>query len=153
MAKVSSTLSKTSLPTHQVGLLQGKAYRVLQQILTKTLFPYDLSIPEWKLLALTTEKAAQRLADLADDLAVEPPLVTALIDTLEKKKLVRRTRDSIDRRAKVIVATPQGAALIREIEPKIRITMRQLLHGVNSEELAIYIKVLQTIIRNGNIVG
>ena len=139
-----------TIRAYHAHLLQSTSYRIIQEVLTKTLYTYNVTIPEWKLLVLTTEKVAQRHADLAQIMDIERPLVTVLIDSLEKKRLVRRTRDMVDRRAKVIVATSQGIALIREIEPKVRLVMKQLLRGITTDEITIYMKVLTTIVNNGH---
>ena len=135
---------------YNLGLMQGRAYRKLSSHLTKALFPYDLSIPEWKLLGQLFDHGDMKLAKLADLLSVEAPLVTALVDKLEKKGLVERTNDAKDRRAKVITATKKGIKLVEEIEPNVRAAMRVLFKGVTPDEFKIYLRVLQTIDTNGN---
>lgn len=141
-------------PTRQraynLGLTQGRAYRTLSSHLTKALYPFDISIPEWKLLGQLYDYGDMKLAKLAELLSVEAPLVTALVDKLEKKKLVARTNDTKDRRAKVITATKKGSTLIEEIEPGVRNAMRMLLKGITPEELKTYLKVLHAIDTNGN---
>jgi DNA-binding MarR family transcriptional regulator len=137
------------LNAYSAGLLQGKAYRTLNYHLSRSLDGYGLAIPEWKLLALLTERGSLKLAQLAELLSVEPPLVTKLIDMLEKKKLVTRLNDKNDRRAKLIQSTSRGKEIIPKIEVEVKDKMRQLLVGVSREELLSYIKVLQVIVDNG----
>jgi DNA-binding MarR family transcriptional regulator len=135
---------------YNLGLMQGRAYRTLSSHLTKALFPYDLSIPEWKLLGQLFDHGNMKLAQLAALLSVEAPLVTALVDKLEKKQLVERTNDAKDRRAKVIVTTKKGSKLVEEIEPNVRATMRSLFKGITPEEIKTYLKVLNAIDTNGS---
>jgi len=70
-----------------------------------------------------TMRALRRIAgrpmpmrELAGLLAMEPPNLTALIDDLEHSGLVERHPHPTDRRIKLVVATPKGAALARRAE-------------------------------------
>src|SRR5437870_457485 len=89
-------IDNTQLNAYSTGLLQGKAYRALHGYLTKALFPYDLSIPKWKLLGQLYDHGNMKLAQLADRLSIEAPTVTELIDNLEKNGLVARKNDEKD---------------------------------------------------------
>jgi DNA-binding MarR family transcriptional regulator len=74
-----------------------------------------------------TMKALRRIADgpmpmreLASLLAMEPPNLTPVIDDLERLGLVERQAHPTDRRVKLVVATPKGAALARRAEKILR---------------------------------
>src|SRR5580658_9188836 len=56
------------------------------------------------------------MRELAGLLAMEPPNLTAVIDDLEHSGLVERHPHPTDRRVKLVVATPKGAALARRAE-------------------------------------
>jgi DNA-binding MarR family transcriptional regulator len=144
-------IDPTQLNAYSTGLLQGKAYRVLNSALTKALVAYDLNIPEWKLLGQLYDHGTMKLAKLADRLNVEPPLVTSLVDTLEKKELVTRTNDPKDKRAKLIKSTKKGNSLIPQVEPLVKAAMGKLLIGISREQLHMYITVLQTIVNNSTL--
>lgn len=141
-------IDTTKLNAYSTGLLQGKAYRSLNSALTKALVLFDISIPEWKLMGQLYDHGDMKLAELADRLDVEAPLVTALIDKLEKKALVKRTQSRTDKRAKIITITSKGKELIEKSEPSVKLAMNDLLKGVSHEQLVTYISVLQTIVNN-----
>ena len=68
-------------------------------------------------------KALRRIAvrpmsmrELAGLLGMDPPNLTAVIDDLERSGLVERQAHPTDRRVKLVVATPQGAALAQRAE-------------------------------------
>ncbi len=70
-----------------------------------------------------TMRALRRIAgrpmpmrELAGLLGMEPPNLTAVIDDLEHSGLVERHPHPTDRRVKLVVATPKGAALARRAE-------------------------------------
>lgn len=135
---------------YNIGILQGQAYKILQHFLTKALLPYNLSIPEWKLLGQLYDHRELRVADLASCLAYDPPLVTSLIDSLEKKKFLKRKAHKKDRRVKMIIPLQKTLDIIPVIEPEVRKVLGTLFLNITSEEMQIYVKVMQNIVTRGN---
>jgi len=56
------------------------------------------------------------MRELAALLGVDPPNLTPVVDDLERSGLVERQAHPTDRRVKLVVATPEGAALARRAE-------------------------------------
>ena len=138
----------TGSGAHVVGLLQGKAYSRLHTHLSRTLVRYNLSIPEWKLLGQVGDHKGIKLSNLAEILGYDPPLVTKLVKQLEKKGWVHRAASETDERAKIITVTIKGSSILEKTEPDVRLLLRGILSGISVEELQIYKKVLQAIIKN-----
>jgi DNA-binding MarR family transcriptional regulator len=84
---------------------------------------YDYSI-----LALLAEGDCQTQATIAEVLSVDPSRLVAVLDSLERRELVLRVRDPLDRRRHVVRLTPAG---VRELE-----RIRSLATGVEDEFLA-----------------
>jgi DNA-binding MarR family transcriptional regulator len=63
------------------------------------------SVPRLRLLYSVHCHGAQKMADLADALAVTPRNVTALVDGLEAEGMVRRVPHSTDRRVTLVELT------------------------------------------------
>jgi DNA-binding MarR family transcriptional regulator len=68
-------------------------------------------------------KALRRIAgrpmsmrELAALLGMDPPNLTTVVDDLERSELVERQAHPTDRRVKLVVATPKGAALAQQAE-------------------------------------
>jgi DNA-binding MarR family transcriptional regulator len=68
-------------------------------------------------------KALRRIAarplsmrELASLLVVDPPNLTPVVDDLERSGLVERQAHPTDRRVKLVVATPEGAALAQKAD-------------------------------------
>lgn len=140
--------TKSDLTAHSTGLLQGTAYSRLHTSLTNVLTPFNLSIPEWKLLGQLYDNGNVRLSDLSALLSYDPPMVTKLAKNLEKKGLLRREYDRTDERAKIIVLTSQASKLLKQIDPIIKKRLGEILKGISQQELKIYIKILSIIVRN-----
>ena len=147
---IHSTNKDFSTPAYKYGILQGKSYRVLQNNLAGVLSPFNLSISEWKLISLVFEHKKIRVAHLAEALSVDPPLITKLVTGLEKKQLVNKVQDSIDKRVTFITANKKLEALLPQVEIYVKKDIRRLFAGIAPQEFLIYIKVLQTVIDQDN---
>jgi len=137
--------------TYNAGLLQGKAYRILEFHLSQTLSPYNLSIPEWKLLGQLVDQDKLKIGEIADLLDVDPPLVTVLVQMLQSKKMVDRRVDENDRRVNFILPTFKGRDHINALEKDVSRLLKQLLSGISSNELYDYMKVLRMLSKNGSL--
>lgn len=74
-------------------------------------------------LSFSRARAVRRVArqpmsmgELADALGIDRPNLTAVVDDLERRGLVRRTAHPTDRRAKLVEATPAGHDLARRAD-------------------------------------
>ena len=56
------------------------------------------------------------MSELASMLSVDPPNLTAVVDDLEGAGLVERQAHPTDRRVKLVVASPEGAALAHKAD-------------------------------------
>jgi DNA-binding MarR family transcriptional regulator len=56
------------------------------------------------------------MRELATLLGVDPPNLTTVVDGLERAGLVERRAHPTDRRIRLVVATPEGAALARRAD-------------------------------------
>jgi len=75
------------------------------------LAPLDLSLPQYRVLALLGEGSTASSV-LARRLAVSPPSVTAVVDGLVGRGLVERQADPEDRRRLTLLLTRDGAKLL-----------------------------------------
>jgi|GEM_PF-2227025 len=139
----------TQLSIHKSGILQGKAYRILQNNLAEALTPFELTILEWKTLALITEYKKLTTVHLARLLDVETPLITRLCKSLNAKKRIQKVTSEKDKRIHYIYPTEKTMTEIFMIEKSVQQAMGVLLQGVTLDELKIYKKVLLAISHNG----
>lgn len=68
-----------------------------------------------------------RMNEIATLLAVKPPAVSAIIDHLEKVKVVERVADPTDRRATIIRLTDFGRSKWADIDKDRKVQMRKYL--------------------------
>ena len=88
----------------------GAVARLAKQV-EVALTPLDLSLPQYRVLALLGEGSTASSV-LARRLAVSPPSVTVVVDGLVGRGLVERQADPEDRRRLTLLLTRDGAKLL-----------------------------------------
>ncbi|QIG41146.1 winged helix-turn-helix transcriptional regulator [Microbacterium sp. 4R-513] len=97
------------------------------------LAPFGLKVRSFSVLALSVGEVRPTQRDLSEFLRLDPSQVVALVDELEKRKLVERRPDPADRRANVVVATAEGRALHDRAASATKAAERSL-HGELGED-------------------
>ena len=95
------------------GLVAGRTIARLAKLVEAAIAPLELSLPQYRLLALLVDGAAMS-STLAARLTVKPPTVTAVVDGLVARGLVTRQADPHDRRRLPLALTPEGTALLEQ---------------------------------------
>jgi DNA-binding MarR family transcriptional regulator len=135
--------------TYTSGLLQAKAYRALKKWTTSALKSRNIATIDWALLGLLYEKkSGYRPGELAFELGVEAPFITALVTKLKKQGYVESKRDTKDTRVRCICLTKEGMEFVQDTEPFLREAMRPLIKGISIDDVISYLIVLEKIIEN-----
>ena len=71
------------------------------------------------------------------------PDITRLLDRLERRKLLTRSRAKQDRRFVAIHISPEGLSLLRELDEPIGQKQVDLMRHVNQERLPLAIDLLE----------
>ncbi|AAK41588.1 MarR family winged helix-turn-helix transcriptional regulator [Saccharolobus solfataricus] len=95
----------------------------------------NLSYLDFSILKATSEEP-RSMVYLANRYFVTQSAITAAVDKLEAKGLVRRIRDSKDRRIVIVEITPKGRQVLLEANEVLRNLVNEMLSDVeNVEEL------------------
>ena len=86
-----------------------------------------LTIQQFGVLRLLSRLGDVPMSALSEELKVSPPVITGIIDRLEKKSLVKREGSSSDRRMTEIILTENGKKLYRKIQGDYRWTIHESL--------------------------
>jgi DNA-binding MarR family transcriptional regulator len=81
------------------------------------------------------------MSELAALLTVDPPNLTPIVDDLEQAGLVERQPHPTDRRVKLVVATPEGAALARRADEMLAQPPARL-SALPAEDLETLVQIL-----------
>ncbi len=83
------------------------------------------------------------MKDLAEQLQLTPPSVTALTRRLVQTGLVRREPHPEDSRVSLLSLTAEGQALLQELYQSHLERMRRLLQGLTMEEQQLFLDLLE----------
>jgi DNA-binding MarR family transcriptional regulator len=87
----------------------------------------DVTLPQYRVLVVLAASGPRGTAELAAALAVNPSTATRMCDRLVRKGLVRRQRQSADRRTVRIALTEAGRDLVAEVSRRRRAELARLL--------------------------
>jgi DNA-binding MarR family transcriptional regulator len=94
----------------------------------------DITVPQVMCLDELREKGALTVAVLADAIHLSPSTTVGIIDRLEKKKLVTRTRSNIDRRSVFVEITEQGRNFVIAAPHLLHNRLHSAMHHLPKEE-------------------
>ncbi|SFA72661.1 MarR family winged helix-turn-helix transcriptional regulator [Clostridium frigidicarnis] len=129
-----------NLNTTSMGVIGrlGRVLKYTERSLQKNYSSYNLNAGEFDVLA-TLKRSGEpyklKPTELFNMLMITSGAMTNRIDTLEKKDLVRRVNDPLDRRAMFIELTENGHTLISEAIFKHIDLEDNLLSTLNSKEI------------------
>jgi MarR family 2-MHQ and catechol resistance regulon transcriptional repressor len=114
-------------------------YDVIQTHLARSVEEQGLSLAAFNVLMILSrcEGRGCPMYELGEVLLVSRANVTGLVDSLERKGLVKRIADPADRRVRVIFITEAGENLLENTAPGHYAKVHKLLKGVKNSEKAI----------------
>jgi DNA-binding MarR family transcriptional regulator len=95
---------------NRVGVRMGDLF-------SRRIVSYGVTLPMYRVMAALWEIPGQRLNDLADMTTIELSTLSRLIGTMEKMKLVSRSRLENNARTVAISLTDEGGKLLSELMP------------------------------------
>lgn len=86
-----------------------------------------------------------RCSAIGERLVSSDPDITRLLGRLQKQKLIKRKRDPKDRRVIYATITPDGLRLLKETDPLVLDSIKQLLKHMNKEKLTALVSLLEEV--------
>lgn len=100
-----------------LGFLLNRAAIAMRWAIEERLAAFDLTAPQWAVLARLWEEDGQSPGVLGKGLHFDKTTATGIVDRLEQKGLVRKIRDAEDRRLIRVNLTDKGRKLQQELPP------------------------------------
>ncbi len=133
------------------GILQTKAYRILQTRVNDCLLKYGLNHGQWVMLGIIADvDDGIQLNVTAEIMGVKAPLITAMAHELISLGYIKRVTREHDRRAKLLTVSEKGQLVLQQAQVCLNEVFGDLLDGLSKRDLEIYHKVLDTIIKNND---
>jgi DNA-binding MarR family transcriptional regulator len=99
--------------------------------------PEDITPSQLSALSVIVRGERMTLSQLAEAERVQPPTVTRVVDSLERKDLATRVPSEHDRRVWFVEATPAGRALVETIRRRRDAYLARRLRTFSAEERAL----------------
>ena len=118
---------------------------VLLQRIAAVLKPFKLSHSQYNVLRILRGAGPEGLAcrEISERMISRDPDITRLLDRLEARGLLTRTRDQKDRRVIMAHITPEGLRLLEALDQPIAEVDRQPLEPLGEQRLRTLIRLLE----------
>ncbi|HEY0941474.1 MAG TPA: MarR family transcriptional regulator [Steroidobacter sp.] len=130
-----SSARRTALDD-SMGYLVRKTFRAFTRALEQRLAEHDVSISMWFFLRRLWEGDGLTQKDLSAELGLTQPTTVAAMDNLERRGLIRRSRNPDDRRKINIYLTSAGKDLKRSLSKYATEINEIALSGFSKSEVA-----------------
>lgn len=116
---------------------------VLQERFEQMIRPFNISMTQYNVLRILrgAEPNGRTCGEIGERMIAREPDVTRLLERMDKAGLIKRTRDSADRRVVVTRITPAGLKLLDELDPKVR-EIDGLLQPMGERKIESMLKLL-----------
>jgi MarR family transcriptional regulator, organic hydroperoxide resistance regulator len=134
-------------PEEEIFLSIIRTADQLQRVIGSLLKEHDLSITQYNVLRILrgTEKAGLTCGEISERMVTRDPDITRLLDRLEKRALVTRIREEMDRRIIRTCITSMGRDLINTLDAPVTAMHRKQLGHINSKQQIDLINTLEII--------
>lgn len=126
----------------RTGPLMGMLNRALRRNYDRQLKDFGLTPCQFEVLIILCEEDGILLSELGRRVSRDGPTITGVIDRMEKKVLVKRKRDSRDRRVVKVILTPKGKGM----EEQLSLTKKQILEKITKDLSARELTLLDTVL-------
>jgi DNA-binding MarR family transcriptional regulator len=144
----SSSRRKPATAEQSIGYLFRYGYRAFARAISIELQPFEISSGQWSVLRVLWETEGLSQVELAENMRVEKASLTGMLDVMERRGLISRTRNTEDRRKVNIHLTPRARALKDKLLPYRAKINRKATRGMTPEEVETLLRLLTQVIRN-----
>jgi DNA-binding MarR family transcriptional regulator len=102
----------------------------------------ELTFSQWTTLVALHDGHITNASDLAHNICHDAGSLTRLLDQLEKRGFITRTRSKSDRRVITLALSPRGHAIVEALAPRIMDFWNKLLSGFSHAEVDTLIALL-----------
>jgi DNA-binding MarR family transcriptional regulator len=104
----------------------------------------------YQVLSAAAQDEPGSQAALAARLGIDRTVMTYLLDDLVQAGLVERRQDPCDRRARLVVATEHGRAVLADLQARFSLAEQHVLGGLSDEEQGTFRALLTVTARHVN---
>jgi MarR family transcriptional regulator, organic hydroperoxide resistance regulator len=146
--EVSARTTKDRPPAIGIGMLLRVADMGFNRRLRNELALYDVTFGQFQHLRNLWVENGLTQAELSRRIGIEMASSTAILDSLEARRLIARVRNATDRRKINVFLTPAGAALKKPLMACAARVNKESRRGLSDAELASVFELVGRIVTN-----
>ncbi|EPJ9672351.1 TPA: MarR family transcriptional regulator [Citrobacter freundii] len=121
--------------------LRSKAFHLLRQLFQQHTARWqhelpDLTKPQYAVMRAIAERPGIEQVNLMEAAVSTKATLAEMLSRMEKRGLVRRENDPLDKRRRFVYLTPEGEALLKVCMPLGNLVDEEFLGRLNDEERA-----------------
>lgn len=136
-------------PSESIGYLMRLVISSMKAQIEKAMEPHELTAMQWQPLYMIAQGLATTPAELARRMQVDTGAVTRMVDRMEHKGLVERSRCQQDRRVVNLQITDSGREAASVVPGAMCAVLNDHLQGFTPEEVDTLTLLLQRMLANG----
>ncbi len=134
--------------------LPGHSIRRLQQIAVAIFLDetsaFGITPVQYAALQAVSVEPALDQRTLAKTIGFDTSTIGGVIDRLEARGLLRRNASTEDRRVRLLTITPEGAALLKAVEPAMLQAQKRILAPLPAAERKQFMQMLKVLVAHNN---
>lgn len=129
---------------YDICLLHARSDRMFRSAVAAQLEKSQITMMEWLLLGVVSAGSPKgvTMSNIADELRVTLPQVTALVNKLLPQKLIKQKSATSDRRSRLVLLTNKGQLVFDDMKELMEKSQPQIFTGVTDEQLDEYLIVM-----------
>lgn len=131
---------------HLLPYLINRLTSRMNQVWLEEIREAGLTVPRWQVLSILAAFDGSRVGQIAELSGSEQPVVSRVIDQMERDGLVERRRSEGDSRAVEVWLTDQARRVLEQLQPSAQRYIGRLLSGVQMNEVSQAMQVLSRIL-------
>ena len=131
-----------------VGLLMKQSVMGIGRAIQERMTAHGVTYGQWPPLAALGRGQSRTATELARELQTDAGAMTRMLDRLEEKGFIARSRDSSDRRVTLIGLTEEGTRAVEPIREVLAEVLNEAMRGFSQAEFDQFRGYLQRVHAN-----
>jgi DNA-binding MarR family transcriptional regulator len=128
------------------GFLIRRMHQIHVALFQEACGEFEITPLQYSLLSALSVRGTADQTTLAADIALDRTTTTGALKRLAARRLVERTVNKDDRRARLCKLTSSGTTLLAKIEKSARAAHRRTIAELNEREQAMFIEMMRRIV-------
>ena len=138
----------------ELNAMPGPSIRRLQQIAVALFLQetegFGVTAVQYGALLTISRQSGLDQRTLAGLMGLDTSTTAGVVERLDSRGLIRRSASPTDRRVKLLSVTPEGDALLQEIEPHVLRAQARILEPLAPDERDTFMRLLQVLLQGNN---